>query len=535
MPPSPFALFERKALSQPELTFLIAPAAAELPYAPAGFHYSYGEAHSLAKALADQLRQAGYGAGSRVALLLQNRPAFFFHWLALNSIGASIVPINHEMRADELRHQLVVSDAGLIITLDEFMPLVEAARPATCRVVCLGQAFPAARPTSLASRPAAETECALLFTSGSTGKPKACVLSNGYFTNMAQWYVTQGGVAEMAEDREVALTPLPFFHMNALGCTAVGMMAIGGAIVPIDRFHARRWWGTVVASGATIVHNLGVIPAILLQLPVSHNETRHRVKFNLSPGVDAGHKTAFEDRFRMPIVEGWAMTETGGAAVTSTAAVQAPPGTRCIGAPRDGMEHRIVDDAGNDARVGQPGELLVRSAGDDPRAGFFSGYLGEPEATEAAWDGGWFHTGDIVSADPEGLLYFVDRKKSVIRRSGENISALEVEAVLMDDPEVAAVAVTAVSDPIRAEEVFAFVVPAGGSRNELDALACLTRAARRLSYHKLPGYIAYTPALPLGATNKLQRAVVRQHAEEALAAGSAFDLRDRKSQLRVAS
>lgn len=535
MLPSPFALFERKALSRPELTFLTAPAAAELSYALSGFHYTYGESYRLVLALADQLRHAGYGTGSRVALLLQNRPEFFFHWLALNSIGASIVPINHEMRAEELRHQLVVSEAGLVVTLDEFMPLVEAARPATCLAVGLGQAFPSVPPSSTTPPAIAEAECALLFTSGSTGRPKACILSNGYFTNVADWYVTQGGVAEMAEDREVALTPLPFFHMNALGCTAVGMMAIGGAIVPIDRFHARRWWDTVVASGATIVHNLGVIPAILLQLPVSPSETRHQVRFNFSPGVDAQHKAAFEARFRMPIVEGWAMTETGGAAVTSTAAVNAPPRARCIGAPRTGMQYRIVGETGREVRGGQAGELLVRSSGDDPRAGFFSGYLGEPKATEDAWDGGWFHTGDIVCADEQGLLYFVDRKKSVIRRSGENISALEVEAVLMDDPGIIAVAVTAVNDPVRAEEVFAFVVPAEGGGDEFDALACLTRAARRLSYHKLPGYIACTPALPLSATNKLQRAVVRQHAEEALAAGNAFDLRDRKARLRVAS
>ena len=122
----------------------------------------------------------------------------------------------------------------------------------------------------------------------------------------------------------------------------------------------------------------------------------------------------------------------------------------------------LVDDADRDLPDGSAGELLVRARGPDPRQGFFSGYLDDDEATQRAWRGGWFHTGDVVTRDAGGMLYFVDRRKDMIRRSGENISAGEVEAVLAAHPAVARVAVLAVPDEMRDEEVLAVVVPAAG-------------------------------------------------------------------------
>jgi acyl-CoA synthetase (AMP-forming)/AMP-acid ligase II len=530
---SPYVAFDRKAVELPDLPFLIAPASAGLPYAPEGFRYSYGDIAAACRALAARFAEAGYGAGSRVALLLQNRPEFFIHWLALNSLGASIVPINPDMKPDELRHQLTVSNAGLIVAFPEFADLVAAGQPGPVLTMHPGEAIPATETPAAPKAGEPDDECALLFTSGSTGKPKACILTNLYFMNLADWYVAQGGIAEMQENCEVALTPLPLFHMNALGCTTVGMIVKGGAIVPLDRFHASRWWRTVADSGATIVHSLGVIPAILLQLPEDPAERRHKVKFSLGPGVDARHKAVFEQRFNFPIVESWAMTETGGGAVTTTAKDEYEAGRRCIGRPRASMEYRIVDDAGADVAAGEPGELLVRARGGDPRRGFFSGYLGDAAATEEAWAGGWFHTGDMVSADSLGLLYFFDRKKSIVRRSGENIAVLEVEAVLAADPLVAAVAVAPAPDDLRGEEVFAFVVlrdkEAGATRQTAEAI--IERAARSLSYHKLPGYVAFVDKLPISSTQKLQRGVLKADAAR-LAAEGALNLCDFKGAVR---
>lgn len=528
---SPAQIFAATALRRPNLPFVLAPASARLPWAPDGFRLSYGEAATKVGALRAAYVAAGYGHGSRIALMVQNRPDMLLHWMALNGIGASIVPLNGDMRPEELRHQMMVSEACMVIAAPGGEALLAAGVPAGVAVAGLDGPLPPARVRATPGGGQSSDEAALLFTSGSTGKPKACVLSNGYFLHLADWYVSMGGIAAMRQDAEVALTPLPFFHMNALGCTALGMMRIGGAIVPLDRFHPDRWWATIADSGATIVHALGVIPAIVLQRPPSADDRRHRARFTFAPGVEPAQRAAFEARFGLAVVDGWAMTETGGAGITDTAELAAIPPGRCIGRPRAGMEWRIADDAGQDLPAGEAGELLVRSAGPDPRRGFFSGYLGDPAATKAAWTGGWFHTGDVMRADATGLLYFVDRRKSIIRRSGENISALEVETALLADPMITAVAVTPVTDPLREEEVFAFVVTTEPGGTE----AILCRLSQRLSYHKLPGWIMMVEDLPVSSTQKLQRGAIRAMAEAALAANQALDLRRAKVALRTAS
>ena len=147
------------------------------------------------------------------------------------------------------------------------------------------------------------------------------------------------------------------------------------------------------------------------------------------------------------------MTETGCGGCIIANHEPRRVGTACFGKPAAAVEYRMVDEQGVDVAPGEPGELLVRASGDDPQAGFFAGYLKNPEATAEAWAGGWLHTGDVVRQGADGSMHFVDRRKNVIRRSGENIAALEVEAALADAPEAAQLVVTAVADDIRGEEV----------------------------------------------------------------------------------
>ncbi len=161
---------------------------------------------------------------------------------------------------------------------------------------------------------------------------------------------------------------------------------------------------------------------------------------------------------------------------------------------------RILADDGAEA---DHGELLVRAAGNDPHYGFFSHYYKNPEATAEAWEGGWFHTGDIVRRDAEGYIYFVDRKKNVIRRSGENIAAVEVESVLMRHPVITAAGVAAVPDEIRGDEVFACLVVDEPSAALAEKIASWCQD--QMAYYKAPAYIAFVDALPLTGTQKIQR------------------------------
>jgi len=221
------------------------------------------------------------------------------------------------------------------------------------------------------------------------------------------------------------------------------------------------------------------------------------------------------------------MTETGGGATTSSATDGTELGARCIGRPRDGMDFRIVDDAGRDVAMGTPGEFLVRADGADPRRGFFSGYLKDEAATEEAWAGGWFHTGDVVTADAAGLLYFFDRKKSIVRRSGENIGVLEVEAALAADRAIKAAAVTAAPDEIRGEEVFRLCRPGGRTprpnRGRRSPRRSCAPVRRRSPITRRRGYVAFVDQLPLSSTQKLQRGEIKAMAARRVAAGEAFD------------
>jgi acyl-CoA synthetase (AMP-forming)/AMP-acid ligase II len=531
---SPADAFTARAKRTPAAPFLVAPASAELPYAPAGFSFSYGDVLARLEALKQALTAAGYGRGSRVAILLENRPEFFWIWLALNSIGAAIHPLNPEVPSADLAYQFSVVEPEFAIALPEHHALIRAATP-KLPLVAPGDPLPQSTGSSTAGTPAGEDACAFLFTSGTTGRPKCCVLSNAYFLGVGGWYISQGGRATVEDGAEILATPLPMFHMNALACSTVAMILSGGAIVPLDRFHARRWWRSVADSRATIVHYLGVMPAVLLKLDAEPAERAHRLKFGFGSGVDARHHVVFEERFGFPLIEGWAMTETGGGGVTSTAQGPRHIGQRCMGRPTATMECRVVDDAGADVAIGQPGEFLVRTRGADPRHGFFSGYLKDEAATREAWAGDWFHTGDVVRSDGESF-FFVDRKKNIVRRSGENIAVIEVEGVLDTLPAIAGAAVAPVPDEMRGEEVLALIrlrAPAGDAAAARALAHDIARAcAERLAYFKVPGYIAFVETLPVTATQKLQRSETKAMAARLMDAPGTIDLREFKGTLR---
>jgi acyl-coenzyme A synthetase/AMP-(fatty) acid ligase len=231
------------------------------------------------------------------------------------------------------------------------------------------------------------------------------------------------------------------------------------------------------------------------------------VRFGFGAGVDPKLQTAFETRFGFPLIEAWAMTETGAGAVIANHTADRLTGVSCLGRPEGWVAAQVVDDTGAPVPPGTPGELWVRNAGPDPRHGFFSHYYKNPEATAEAWEQGWFHTGDLVRTDDRGRVFFVDRKKNVIRRSGENIAAVEVESVLMRHPAIRAAGVAAVPDALRGDEVFACLVVDAPS-------AALARdiadwALGQMAYYKVPGYIAFVPDLPLTPTQKIQRATLK--------------------------
>ncbi len=453
---------------------------------------TYAQAHERIDAIAQRYARRGYAHGHRVALKLANCADFLLHFLALNSLGIAVVPMNPDYQQSEADYVVAHSEAALVVDSTEHFD-------------------PPAAPA-----PGKADECALLYTSGTTGKPKGCLLSNFYFLNVGERYISEGGLCEVRFGEDRLITPLPLFHMNALAVSTTAMILTAGCVVQLERFHPKTWWRDVVDSHATIVHYLGVMPAILLQLAPSADERAHRVRFGFGANANPKDHAAFEARFGFPLVESWAMTETGAGALITSSREPRHVGTRCIGKERPELQ----------VRIDESGELLVRQKGADPRRGFFSGYLKDEAATANAWRDGWFHTGDSVRRGPDGSLHFVDRLKNIIRRAGENIAALEVEAALAGHPAIAQIAVIAKPDDVRDEEVMACVVlqpAASASRN--TAISIQDWCLERLAYFKAPGHVAFLRELPVTSTNKVQKAKL---ADFALNPAESFDLRERK-------
>ena len=506
-----FSLAAQRWATQPFLCIL--PETASI-YGIAAGEIGYADAARRVEALRAAYAASGYGHGHRVGLLLENRPDFFLHWFALNALGVSVVPINPDMRAAELEYLIGHSEILLAVALPERHADLIAAAEAAGRPFQTMSADsappPAAFPAPLAgSEPGELSECALLYTSGTTGRPKGCILPNRYFLHAGNWYAGAGGLAALAPGKERMITPLPLVHMNAMAYSAMAMVNTGGCLIPLDRFHPKSWWASVRESRATVVHYLGVMPAMLMKAEASPADREHHVRFGFGAGVDRTLHGIFEARFGFPLLEAWAMTETGAGAVIIANHEPRHIGTSCFGKEESDVQVRILTDDGREATADEQGELLVRHAGEDPRYGFLAGYLKDQAATDEAWAGGWFHTGDIVCRDRDGYLHFVDRKKNVIRRSGENIAAVEVEAVLQQHPLVKAVAVAAVPDPVRGDEVMALVVPQDPPTDTATMEAAAADIVRwtlsRLAYYKAPGYVAFVDALPLTTTNKIQR------------------------------
>ena len=518
--------------------FLHIPRQAAGEYHDGPVDYTYEQALRAADVLSEQYAGAGYGRGMRVAVMLDNRAEFFLHLLALNKLGVSVVPVNSGFLPREIAYVINHSDACLVLCLPCHREKVRAALAGQDADIPVTDTdsmtqLPPCNETVEPGAPDKDTEVAVLYTSGTTGTPKGCMLSNEYFTCMGEWYASIDGYCRLAYGEERMLTPLPLVHMNAL-CSMMAMIMSGGCIIQLDRFHASTWWETVRESGATCLHYLGVIPAILLNQPeTAHDDMGRQVKFGFGAGVDPKHLQRFEDRFGFPLVEGWAMTETGTYVCITANKEPRHIGTRCIGRAPESVEYRLVDEQGNDVARGEPGELLIRARGDNPRKGFFSGYYKNPEETARVWEGGYFHTGDVVRISEDGSFHFVDRRKNIIRRSGENIAAVEVENVLFQHPAVANCAVTPVYDETRGEEVGACIIlnetlktRFADDRDTAETLFGF--CAEHLIYYKVPAWYLFVTEMPMTASQKLQRGEIKALANRLVEEGRCIDLRTRK-------
>ncbi|SFB48664.1 crotonobetaine/carnitine-CoA ligase [Amycolatopsis marina] len=470
-----------------------------------GERLTFAEVRRRSSELAAALAGTGVRPGDRVAVMLRNQPEFPLIWLALARLGAALVPVNTNYRELDGRHVLAHSAARFAVTTPEFHELLTAIVPGTAVRRVLDVAELTARGPLPERASVAETVANIQYTSGTTGAPKGCVLPHRYWTNLAYGLTTE---FPAIHDGDVLLTAQPFHYIDPQWNVALGL-ASGATLVVLDRFHPSTFWAKVREHEVTWFYCLGLMPTLLLRVPESAADRRHHVRAISASAIPRDLHAELERRWGVPWHEAFGMTETGGDIRVSEVDHDVSVGAGCLGRPVPGREALIADEAGHPLPRGETGELLIRGVG------LMHGYHDDPEATARAFRNGWFHTGDLARMDESGRVFYVGRTKDMIRRSGENVSADEVERALMLHPGVRLAAVIAVPDEIRGEEIKAYVVLCGDhDPSTLPPAELAEFCAGKLAYFKVPRYWTYVDELPMTPSERVAKGELRKAGED---------------------
>jgi carnitine-CoA ligase len=502
------SFFEDAAAQVPERPYLI--------WTGDDSETSYQDFDAAMNRAANTWRALGVRRGDRVAFMLDNSPQFMAAWLGLAKIGACLVAINTGFRHEEASYLIGDSEARFVLTTAEYLPVLAGAERehATLSAVLTMDPHPAhddfagmmssADVSAPSVTPSREDLMSLIYTSGTTGNPKGVMQTQANFVLTGQSYPTWMGMAD--GDRIYAC--LPLFHINSQAYSSMGAIGARGSVVLAPRFSARRFWPDVRRHRVAAFNYIGAMTVILSKKEPADDDRDHSVK--TAYGVPAlSHETrrALEERFGLTIISGFGMSETTfGLAESLTG--ERRPGS--MGKPRHHpdpavprTEAKIVDDDGNDVPPGTHGELLLRNAA------MMVGYFNDPERTAEALDpDGWLHTGDNAWKDSDGFFYFLDRKKDIVRRRGENISSLEVERIIEQHPDVLEAAVVGVPSELTDEDVLAYVVPRPGTDLRPEEIA--EWCAGRLAPFKTPRFVEFIRQMPKTPTSKIQKAKLRE-------------------------
>lgn len=476
-----------------------------------GEDWSYARLEQETLSWANTLAALGVSRGDRVLTMLPNSLDAIAVWMATARLGAIEVPLNTNYRGRFLEHTANNSGAHCAVVAARFVDRFTGSRPQL--VACSALVVPDADGSAfddpaVVSRDDVQATVAdvlepqlhdiatILYTSGTTGASK------GALVPWEQVYMTATACPPLdgRDESDVFYSPFPLFHMS--GKLAVCAAAIlGGQLVVRESFSTSEFWSDIDTYGCTTSLLIGATPVFIAKLPPRDDDVSHPLR-NVLLGPPPDEAVAFCERFGIRASVTFNMTELSCPISTGWDASLLARGS--VGRLRAGYDVRLVDDDDRPVPVGEIGEILVRSH--EPWR-LMAGYWSMPEKTVEAWRNLWFHTGDLGRMDPDGAYFFLDRKKDAIRRRGENISSMELEAEIAEYEHVAEAAVVGVPSEVGEEDVKAFVVPAGPSFTPDGLIEFLER---RVPAFMIPRYVVELDELPKTPTEKVRKTELKQ-------------------------
>lgn len=466
--------------------------------------FSWAAMAKRTEAVAAELERRGISAGDRMHVHLPNRPEFMLVWFAAARLGASIVPTNLASPAQELAFVLEHSGACLSVTDADGRAVTEAAWEAAGArgqiIECeADDLMDLTDGEALAPMPHNLAELAVLYTSGTTSRPKGVRVTHANYVFAGE--VVASALRMRPDDR--VLIVLPLFHANAQYYTTMSVLVTGATLILARRFSASRFAEQAIAHGATLSSLFSApMRMILAKEPAPHWRQTSLRAIIFGQNLSSAELAAWDDLLGVPIFQIYGMTETIGPPLMTP--LFGDSRRTSVGRTTLGYRCRIVREDGTDALVGEPGQLLVAG---EPGVSLMAGYLNDEAATAVTMSDGWLATGDIVCLDEDGLVSFVDRDKDMIKRSGENVAASEVESVLRDHPDVRDACVFGVPDAMRDEAIAAFLVLHRDAEATEDGV--IAWCAERLASFRVPSSVEFLDELPRTAVGKIQKHVLK--------------------------
>jgi acyl-CoA synthetase (AMP-forming)/AMP-acid ligase II len=437
------------------------------------------------------LQRESVGPGDVVAVSLPNRLELVVTLFAAWRLGAAVTPVNPALTIEEAAFQITDARASVVVGQKSASGLVtlDVAEFASADSVNPDEPHPDLLDDALAL---------LIYTSGTTGRPKGVMLDHANIRAMCDMIA---GALEL-DETDHSLLILPLFHVNGIVVSVLSPLLVGGRTTIAGRFRPDIFFDAVERARPTYFSAVPAIYTMLSNLPVAARPdltSLRRVVCGAAP-MPAQQIARFEDRFGVPILEGYGLSEGTCASTINPARGPRKPGT--VGRPLPGQRVALMDESGNLVTDGAAGEVVIQGPN------VMRGYLNRPEETARTIIDGWLHTGDVGRFDEDGYLILVDRIKDMIIRGGENLYPKEIENALHTHPAVVEVAVVGAPDPILGEVPVAYVALRPGmtaTEGELQAYC-----SEKLARIKVPTQIFVVDALPKNAVGKIDKPLLRR-------------------------